>query len=359
MPWWSQVTWDIARAGGFVAYGLLTLAIVTGLLHSLRWAGERWPRLVNNEVHTHLTLLSLVFTVVHVVGVALDPFTAFRLNELLVPLASHYRPLWMAFGIVALYLGIAIGLSTALRLRIGYRTWRLIHFTTFAIFVFATIHGLGTGSDSRTGWAMVIYALSTLAVGGLVTARLVVSKMVPKVRLAGAALAVMLAAGGVGWAMAGPLRAGWNAIANNGQGSGARVSVPGVATASTPATPTPLSTAFAGAYRVGSGDDGQSGGIRVEVRASLGNGATGTLDIVLVGQEAGGALAIQSSEVMIQELSPSTATYEGTIVGSSGSSLVLDMAGGSGGSAQRMLLALVLDPSTGTAHGTITPATGG
>jgi len=359
MPWWSQVTWDVARAGGFVAYGLLTLAIVTGLLHSLRWSGERWPRLVNNEVHTHLTLLSLIFTVVHVIAVALDPFTAFRLNELLVPLASHYRPLWMAFGILALYLGIAVGLSTALRPRIGYRAWRMLHFMTFAVFVFATIHGLGTGSDSRTGWATAIYALSTLAVGGLATARLVVSKMIPRIRLAGAALLVMLAAGGAGWAMAGPLRAGWNAVANNGQGSGARVPVPGVATASAQASPLPLSTAFEGAYRVRSGDDSEDGGIRVEVQASLANGATGTLDIVLVGQDAGGALAIQSSEVLIQELSPSKATYQGTIAGSRGSSLVLDMAGDSNGASQKMLLALVLDPSTGTAHGTITPATGG
>lgn len=358
MPWWSQLTWDIARAGGFVAYGLLTLALVTGLLHSLKWGGDRWPRLVNNEVHTHLTLLALVFTVVHVVAVALDPFTAFHLNEILLPFVSHYRPLWMSFGIVALYLGIAVGVSTAVRPKIGYRAWRALHFITFATFVFATVHGLGTGSDSRTGWAVAIYLVASLAVGGLVASRLIGSKMTPRVRLAGAALAVALVAAGAGWAMAGPLRAGWNVVANNGLGSGARVPVAGVTTASTPATAVPINAAFEGAYRVHSGDDDQ-GGIRVEVRASLANGASGTLDIILVGQDAGGALAIQSSQVLIQELSPSQATYQGTIVGSSGSSLVLDMATAQGSGHEKMLLALVLDPSTGTAHGTVTPYSGG
>ena len=32
MTSWSAVTWDTARAGGFAAYVLLTLAVVIGLI---------------------------------------------------------------------------------------------------------------------------------------------------------------------------------------------------------------------------------------------------------------------------------------------------------------------------------------
>ena len=41
---WNTVTWDIARAGGFTAYVLLTLAVVVGLLLSTQvQSPSRWP----------------------------------------------------------------------------------------------------------------------------------------------------------------------------------------------------------------------------------------------------------------------------------------------------------------------------
>lgn len=164
MTLWEAITWDIARAGGFTAYGLLTLAVFVGLALSLRWQTNRWPRIINSELHNFLTLLALIFTGVHVLAVAVDAYTAFGLSELLVPLASHYRPLWMAFGIVGLYLGLAIGLSTWLRPRIGYLWWRRFHVLTLVLYGLVTIHGIATGSDSRTWWGLGIYLASLVAV---------------------------------------------------------------------------------------------------------------------------------------------------------------------------------------------------
>ncbi len=105
-----------------------------------------------------------------------DPYTHFGLNEVLIPLASHFRPFWMALGIVALYLGIAIGISTLLRKRIGYKWWRRLHVLTLLIFALATIHGLGTGSDTQTPWALGIYLVSTILVGALLCKRIFFSK---------------------------------------------------------------------------------------------------------------------------------------------------------------------------------------
>ena len=109
MSVWGQITWDVARSGGFVAYGLLTLAVALGLALSMRWQAPWWPRLINSELHNFVTLLSLAFTIIHVLAVWLDPFTAFGWTEIFIPFASHYRPIWMAFGIVALYLGAGAG----------------------------------------------------------------------------------------------------------------------------------------------------------------------------------------------------------------------------------------------------------
>src|SRR5438874_9579392 len=174
---WETVTWDVARAGGFTAYVLLTLAVVVGLALSTQiQSPSRWPRLLNSELHNFLTLLSTIFLGVHVLAVWIDPFTHFGWKEVLIPLASHYRPVWMALGIVGLYLGIAIGISTLLRKRIGYSWWRRLHVLTLGIFALATIHGIGTGSDTQTWWALGIYLVSIALVGSLLYRRVFSSK---------------------------------------------------------------------------------------------------------------------------------------------------------------------------------------
>jgi predicted ferric reductase len=170
---WQSVTWDVARAGGFTTYILLTLAVVVGLALSTQLQSpSRWPRLINSELHNFLTLLSTIFLGVHVLATWIDPFTHFGWNEILIPLASHYRPEWMAFGIVGLYLGIAIGISTWLRPHIGYKLWRQLHVLTLGVFALATIHGIGTGSDTQTWWALGIYLVSIALVGSLLCRRL-------------------------------------------------------------------------------------------------------------------------------------------------------------------------------------------
>lgn len=173
MTIWEAVTWNVARAGGFTAYILLTLAVAVGLALSTQLQSpRRWPRLLNSELHNFLTLLSTIFMVVHVLAVWIDPFTRFGWNAIFIPFASNYRTFWMALGIVALYLGIAIGISTWLRPRIGYTWWRRLHVLTLGIYVLVTIHGLGTGSDTQTPWALGIYIASIVIVGLLFCRRL-------------------------------------------------------------------------------------------------------------------------------------------------------------------------------------------
>jgi predicted ferric reductase len=176
MTIWQAITWDVARAGGFTAYALLTLAVAVGLMLSAQLQSpSRWPRLLNSELHNFLTLLSTIFLVVHVLAVWIDPFTHFGWSEVFIPFVSSYRPIWMALGIVALYLGIAIGISTWLRPLIGYTWWRRLHVLTLLVYALATVHGIGTGSDTQTPWALGIYLVSIVLVGALFCRRLFVS----------------------------------------------------------------------------------------------------------------------------------------------------------------------------------------
>ena len=247
MSVWESVTWDIARAGGFTAYLLLTLSVAIGLALTMHWQSGNWPRIINSELHNFITLLSLVFTGIHVLAVWIDPFTRFGWSEVFIPLASHYRPLWMAFGIVALYLGLAIGISTWIRPLIGYSWWRRLHVLTLLSYILVTIHGLATGSDTRTWWGAGIYTASIILVGVLLWIRLIEpankqSRAHPvfAVGILLAVLALTL------WTVLGPLQPGWNAYANNGNGSGGASTISSQAQAAQAAPTTPAQQARQG-----------------------------------------------------------------------------------------------------------------
>jgi len=255
----SQITWTVARAGGFLAYGLLTASVVVGLALSLGWRTRRWTRFVTTETHRFVTLVGLVFIVIHGAAVFLDPFIGFTPLEVLVPGLSHYRPIYVALGIVGGYLAIAIWASEYLRPRIGYRWWRRFHVLAFLAWALATLHGIATGTDTRAPWAIAIYGISVALVVGLLALRLRPKALLGPatlVRPAVGGLVLVAVAVAAGWTWGGPLQAGWNAVANNGRGSGAIVA----STVANVQKPAPLA---AGAFQsdiVGSVQQSADGG---------------------------------------------------------------------------------------------------
>ena len=244
MSFWEAITWNTARAGGFTAYLLVTISVLLGLALSMRWQVRWWPRLISYELHVWITNLSFVFLGIHIFASWIDPFTRFGLNELLLPFVSHYRPLWMALGIVAMYLSLAVTLSLFIRRQIGYTWWLRLHELSFVVWALATVHGLATGSDTRTLWGIELYIISAVLVCGLLCVRLL-QPVTPggKIHPVWAAITAASLAIAIIWTAAGPLRPGWNDIANNGNGSGGVVQAAGSSTAT--ATPTTNATSAA------------------------------------------------------------------------------------------------------------------
>lgn len=168
---WSTMTWTIARASGMTAFLIVTLAVALGLALSMRWQAPRWPRLITNEMHNFLAVLSLVFLGVHGLALWLDPYINFTALEVFVPFTSHYRTLGVGLGIVAAYLLVAVWISTEIRSHIPYSWWRRFHATTFGVYLLSAGHGILSGSDTHTLWALALYAGSMVLVGTLLEAR--------------------------------------------------------------------------------------------------------------------------------------------------------------------------------------------
>jgi sulfoxide reductase heme-binding subunit YedZ len=206
--------WFAARGLGMVLLLTLTGAVVLGVVTSRRWSAEGWPRFVTAELHRNLSLLAVVLLGLHGATVMLDSYAHLGLRDVLVPFATAYRPLWLGLGVLAGELVVALVVVSWFRQRLGYGLWRLTHWAAYAAWPLALLHGLGTGSDTRFGWALLIYVACACAVLMAVLVRLSLHRPAPTssrvlagVLVVAGALAVAL------WTMLGPLQPGWAAAA--------------------------------------------------------------------------------------------------------------------------------------------------
>ena len=165
----SKEFWYLTRGTGVVALLLLTVVLVLGIAGTVRWQRPGWPRFLVADLHKHLTLLSIVFIAAHVVTTVADGFAPIRLLDAIVPFASPYRPIWLGLGTVAFDLLLALLVTSLVRARIGYGSWRVIHFLAYAAWPVALVHAFGTGSDGRTGW-FALFGFGCAAAVGLAVA---------------------------------------------------------------------------------------------------------------------------------------------------------------------------------------------
>ena len=155
------VFWFLSRATAIIAYAMLWLSMVWGLLLSTRMA-QSWPGTpVANELHKFVSLLGLGVGGIHGLLLLGDHYMNFKLVQLLIPFASPaYRPLWVGFGQLSFYLWGLVILSFYLRKHIGARTWRALHVVSFATYAMALLHGIAAGTDAGTLGMSLVYWIS-------------------------------------------------------------------------------------------------------------------------------------------------------------------------------------------------------
>ena len=167
----ANTTWYVARAGGMLAFTLLTAAVVLGLFLSRRDHFEGWPRFALEDVHRFVGLLAGTFIVVHVGSLLLDGYLPFSLTNVLVPGTAPYRPLSVAAGVVAAELLAALAVTNRFRDALPRNFWRRAHYLNFAVWLLAFVHGIFAGTDATTPWGMALYLASAALVGALVAGR--------------------------------------------------------------------------------------------------------------------------------------------------------------------------------------------
>jgi len=202
--------WYVSRGSGIAAVVLLAVVVGLGVAASCRWRTEGVPRFITSSVHRSLSWTLAAVLAVHVVTASLDSFAGISLRDAVVPFVTAYRTVWMGLGTLSVDVGAVVLLSSVLVRRLGYRTWRRLHWLGYACFPLALLHGLATGSDTRSTWSVLLAVSLLFGVVGLVAWRIVApwpaQGTIRAAAVIGLGAATLLA---LVWIQDGPLSVGW------------------------------------------------------------------------------------------------------------------------------------------------------
>lgn len=354
--------WYLARGTGVVSTILLTVAVVLGVLDVQRYTSPRWPRFAVDRVHRDVSLLVLAVLVVHIVTSVLDGFAPIKLTDGVIPFLSPYRPLWLGLGALSFDILLAVAVTSVMRRRLGYEAWRAVHWAAYASWPVAIFHGLGTGSDIKQGWMLLLNAVCVAAVVGAVVMR-TMRAAAEKAPLRGVwfALAGLTPLALVVFAVAGPLAPHWARRA----GTPASVILKAhpvasttklaAAPPSTPAHPAPakLRVPFTAQLSGQVVQTQEPGGALVDLILHCSGQINGEMRVRLAGEPIdGGGLSLTGSDVQFTAVGLSSA-LRGKVTSLEGQEFLARVSNTSGVKLQ-LHASLNIDPNTNTVTGTLT-----
>ena len=348
--------WYLSRGTGVVSLLLLTAAVVLGVAGPLRAR----PRALLANLHRSVPLLAIAFVVAHVLTTVADGYAPIGVKDLILPFLSPYRPVWLGLGTVAFDLLLALVATSLLRARIGLRGWRAVHWLAYLSWPVALAHGLGTGTDARSGWLLVLSALCTVAVAVAVVLRVLQTPALEggsRLAALGAVPAVVLVL--LVWAQTGPLQHGWArragtpvslipSAARSPSPAATRAKVP--AQHQAPAAPLPYTASVSGS--LSQSGPNPSGIATVQIDARTSGPVAGRLRATLYGVPLeGGGLSMESSDVAYATAG-APAAYRGPVVALEGTHITAVVRDAEG-KHLRLELDLRIDPSSGAVGGTL------
>lgn len=156
-----KVFWYLARATAFASLSLLWVSMALGLSITNKMA-RLWPGApAAFAIHEYVNLLGIAFAIFHALILLGDHYIGFTFVQVLMPFSTTtYRPFWVGIGQLGFYVWLLVTLSFYVRQGIGQKTWRVIHYASFAMYLMGLFHGIFTGTDSGLDWVQKFYWLS-------------------------------------------------------------------------------------------------------------------------------------------------------------------------------------------------------
>jgi methionine sulfoxide reductase heme-binding subunit len=162
-----------SAVAGIIALVLLTASLVLGIAVSQRRDLPRIVRYPSRRLHENVSFLALGFLVVHILTAIAGPFSRVQVLVAVIPFIAGPGRLWIGLGAISFDLLIAVIATSALRRRIGRRTWRAVHWSSYACWPAAQAHSLGFGFGMRSGRLFDLAVTCVAAVVAAVCWRLI------------------------------------------------------------------------------------------------------------------------------------------------------------------------------------------
>jgi predicted ferric reductase len=168
----SRVYWYMARSAGVVAYLLLWGSVAWGIMVSSKLLNAVLKPLTAYELHQFLSILALIVGVFHGLILLGDSYIRFSLLDILIPFKSSYQPFWVGLGTLGLYVMAILVASFYVKKHIGHRAWRVLHYSSFGVWIMITLHSVMAGTDSTLPLMQLLYIVAIVSVGGLLVYRI-------------------------------------------------------------------------------------------------------------------------------------------------------------------------------------------
>ena len=145
---------DLCAYLGLGAAGAATINLLIGLMISMRYSPLRqWPhRHVNLfTIHQWTAYATIVLLIAHPFVLLFLHSPRFQLYDVLFPIQSPLQPKINVLGAVAMYLLLAVLITSLLRKPIGRPIWRKLHYLVFPALILLLVHSIFTDPDLRNG----------------------------------------------------------------------------------------------------------------------------------------------------------------------------------------------------------------
>jgi DMSO/TMAO reductase YedYZ heme-binding membrane subunit len=186
----STLPWYVSRATGVVALLLLTAVMMIGILINRQGRLPGLPRFAVTNQHRNLSLMAVVFIVIHVVTAVLDSFVSIPLVSGIIPFTSGYEGFWLGLGAISFDLMLALIVTSLIRGRLSRRLWKAVHWLAYASWPIAFAHSIGSGTDLQGGLLLGLAVGCAVALAAALTWRLVtVARDVPRAQRVSAVMA--------------------------------------------------------------------------------------------------------------------------------------------------------------------------
>lgn len=177
-----SIAWYLGRASGIVAFILLTIVVVNGLLMTTRLVFTLLPPALNYDMHRFFSHMAWLAVLGHIIAFFFDSYFRLSPAEAFIPflLVRDYTSflgydlrLVIGIGILAFYGIVALVITSELKGRgISLKKWRVLHYLSFFTYLLFLAHGYFAGSDSREWWMLWLYGLSATLVISLTALRI-------------------------------------------------------------------------------------------------------------------------------------------------------------------------------------------